>query len=101
MLYISFQNYNTQGVTGRFVYKPTIFDEKQLHLKKERLRSHKSAVYSRTAITFQHMLLLTETKESYAHVLIIAAWLLDENSCINCAVCKLIKPVPRDSPSKL
>ena len=27
-LYISSQNYNTQGVTGKFVYKPTIFDEK-------------------------------------------------------------------------
>ena len=99
LLYISFQNYNTQGVTGKFVYKPSIFDEKQLHLKQERSRSHKSAVYSRTEITLQHVLLLTKTKGSYAHVLIIAAWLLDESSCINCAVCELIKPVPSDSRS--
>ena len=49
----------------------------------------------------QHVLLLTKTKGSYAHVLIIAAWLLDESSCINCAVCELIKPVPRDFRSKL
>ena len=40
-------------------------------------------------------------KGSYAHVLIVAAWLLDESSCMNCAVCELIKPVPRDSRSKL
>ena len=49
----------------------------------------------------QHVLLLTETKGSYAHVLIIAAWLLDESSCIYCAVCELIKSVPRDSQSIL
>ena len=33
LLYLSFQNYNIQGVTGKFVYKLSIFDEKQLHLK--------------------------------------------------------------------
>ena len=97
-LYIYFQNYNTQG---KFVYKPSIFDEKQLRLKQERSRSHKSNVYSRTEITFQDVLLVTKTKGSCAHVLIIAAWLLDESSCINCAVCELIKPVPRDLQSKL
>ena len=95
-MYISFQNYNTQGVTGKFIYKPSIFDEKQFHLKQEQSRSHKSAVYSRTATMLQHVLLLTETKGRCAHVLIIAAWLLNESSCINCAVCELIKPMPSD-----
>ena len=33
LLYISFQNYNR--ATGKFVYKPSIFDEKQLYLKQE------------------------------------------------------------------
>ena len=32
-LYISFQNHNTQEYTGKFIYKPSILDEKQLLLK--------------------------------------------------------------------
>ena len=39
-LYNSFQNCNTQGGT-EFIYKSTILDEKQLHLKQDWLRSHK------------------------------------------------------------
>ena len=42
-MYISFQNQNTQGGTGIFIYKPSILDEKQLHVKQDQLRSHKSA----------------------------------------------------------
>ena len=41
MLYISFQNHNTQGGTGKFIYKPSILDEKHLHLKQDQLRSQK------------------------------------------------------------
>ena len=40
-LYVSFQNHNTQGSTGKFIYKPAIFYEKQLHLKQDQLRNHK------------------------------------------------------------
>ena len=35
-LYISFQNYNIQEGTGKVTYKPSIFDEEQLHLKQDR-----------------------------------------------------------------
>ena len=41
------------------------------------------------------MLLLTETKGSCAHMLIITTWLLDQSTC------KLNKPVPSDLPSQL
>ena len=44
LLYISFQNYNIQEGTGKVIYKPSIFDEEQLHLKQNRSRSHKSVV---------------------------------------------------------
>ena len=44
LLYIYFQNYDTQEVTGKVVYKLSVLDEKQLHLKQDQLRSHKSAV---------------------------------------------------------
>ena len=43
-VYISFQNYNTQEGTSKVIYKPSIFDEEQLHLKQHRSKSHKSAV---------------------------------------------------------
>ena len=43
-LYISFQNYNIQEVTGKVFYKPSILDEEQLPLKQDQLRSYKSAV---------------------------------------------------------
>ena len=43
-LYISFQNYNIQEGTGKVIYKPSIFDEEQLHVKQDQSRSHKSAV---------------------------------------------------------
>ena len=43
-LYISSQNYNIQEGTGKVIYKPSIFDEEQLHLKQDWLRSHKSAI---------------------------------------------------------
>ena len=35
LLYISFQNYNIQESTGKVIYKPSIFDEEQLHLKQD------------------------------------------------------------------
>ena len=44
LLYIFFQNYNTQEGTGKVIDKPSVLDEKQLHLKQDRLRSHKSTV---------------------------------------------------------
>ena len=50
-LYISFQNYNIQEGTGKVIYKPSIFDEEQLHVKQDQSRSHKSAVYPRTVTT--------------------------------------------------
>ena len=75
-LYISFQNHNTQGGTGKFIYKPSILDEKQLYSKQDQSRNHKTAVYPRTVTTFQHMLLLTETKGSCAHMPLITAWLV-------------------------
>ena len=34
-LYISFQNHNTQEGTGKVIYKPSVLDEKQLHLKQD------------------------------------------------------------------
>ena len=40
---ISFQNYDTQEGTGKVVYKPSVLDERQLHVKQDRLGSHKSA----------------------------------------------------------
>ena len=43
LLYISFQNYNIQEGTGKVIYKPSILDEEQLHLKQNWSRSHKSA----------------------------------------------------------
>ena len=55
----------------KFIYKPAIFDEKQLHIKQDQLRSHKSAVYPRTATMLQHLLLLAEAKGSCAHVLLM------------------------------
>ena len=61
-LYISFQNRNTQQGTGKFIYKPSILDEKQLHLKQNQSRSHKRTIYPMTITTLQHMLLLTENK---------------------------------------
>ena len=76
-LYISFQNYNIQEGTGKVIYKPSIFDEEQLHLKQDRSRSHKSAVYPRTVTTLQHVLLLPETKGICVHVLLITAWVSD------------------------
>ena len=32
---------NTQGGRGKFIYKPSILDEKQVHLKQDQLRNHK------------------------------------------------------------
>ena len=34
----------SQEGTGKVIYKPSVLDEKQLHLKQDRLRSHKSAI---------------------------------------------------------
>ena len=34
-LYISFPNYNIQEGTGKVIYKPSIFDEEQLHFKQD------------------------------------------------------------------
>ena len=61
--------------TGKFIYNtvPAIVDEIQVHLKQDQSRSHKSAIYPRTATPLQHMLLLTETKGSCAHVLLMMA----------------------------
>ena len=75
-LYISFQNHNTQGGTGKFIYKPSVLDEKQLYLKQDQSRNHKTAV----STTLQHVLLLTEAKGSCVHMLLITAWLV--NICI-------------------
>ena len=43
-LYISFQSHNTQAGTDKFVYKASILDEKQLLLKWDQSRRHKSAM---------------------------------------------------------
>ena len=37
-------NYNIHEGTGKVIYKPSILDEEQLHLKQDRSRSHKSVV---------------------------------------------------------
>ena len=34
--------------TGNFIYKPTVLDEKQHHLKEDQSRSHKSIAYLKT-----------------------------------------------------
>ena len=48
-----FKNYNTQGVTSKFVYKPSIFDEKQLHLRYSSLLSwHSRALNTRVFFNF-------------------------------------------------
>ena len=76
-LYISFQNYNIQEGTGKVIYKPSIFDEEQLHLKQDCSRSHKSSIQPRTVTMLQHVLLLHETKGSCVHVLLITACVSD------------------------
>ena len=43
-LHISFQNYSTQEGTGKVIYKPSILDKEQLHVKQDRSRSHKSDI---------------------------------------------------------
>ena len=63
--------------TGKVIYKPSIFDEEQLHLKQDQPKSHKSAVWSTTVTMLQHVLLLPETKGSCAHVLLITACVSD------------------------
>ena len=75
LLYISFQNYNIQEGTGKFIYKPSIFDEEQLHLKQDR---EAIKVPSSLGLTMlQHVLLLPETKGSCVHVLLITACVSD------------------------
>ena len=49
----------------------------------------------------QYMLLLTETKESCAHVLLMTAWLLDRSTSINCVICKPKQSMPSNSQSQL
>ena len=46
--------------TGKVIYKPSILDEKQLHLKQDQSRSHKTAIYPRTVTTLQHVSLQKE-----------------------------------------
>ena len=89
--------------TGKFIYKPAIVDEMQLHLKQDRSRSHKSTIYPRTATPLQHniMLLMTETKGSCTHMLLMTAWLIDESTSINSVICELKKSMPSDSRSQL
>ena len=61
----------------------------------------KSTIYPRIVTTLQHMLLLTETKRSCAHMLLMTAQLLDKRASINCVVCKLKKSMPSDLQSQL
>ena len=68
--------------TGKFIYKPAIVYEIQLHLKWDRSRNHKSAIYPRTAALLQHVLLLTETKGIHVHMLLMTAWLIDKSTSI-------------------
>ena len=49
----------------------------------------------------QHVSLLTETKRSCVHVLLITACLSDMSTCINCVICELKKPMSSDLRSKL
>ena len=57
------------GGTGKFIHKPAILDEQQLQIDLEALK------VSRTVAMLQHVLLLTETKGSYAHVLLMISGL--------------------------
>ena len=58
--------------TGRLIYKPLILDEKQLLVKQDWPRSHKSTVYPRTVTAPEHMLFMTENKEICAPNICIA-----------------------------
>ena len=49
----------------------------------------------------QHVPLLTETKGSCAHMLLITACLSDKSTCVKCVVCELKKPMSSDSQSQL
>ena len=81
----------------KFIYKPAIIDEIQLHLKQDRLRSHKSAIYPRAATPLQHVLFrLTEAKGNCVHMLLMTAQLIDKSTSINCVVCELKKSMPSD-----
>ena len=49
LLYLSFQNHNTQTGTGKFICNVSLLDVKELLLKPDRLRSHISQSTTRTA----------------------------------------------------
>ena len=71
-LYISFQNHNTQEGTGKVIYKPSVLDEKQLHSN----RIDREAIKVQSSLGL-YVSLLTETKGSCVHVLLITACLSD------------------------
>ena len=89
------------GGTGKFIYKLAILDKKTAPSQTGSIEKHKSTVYPRTVTTLQHVLLLTKTKGSCVHKLLMTTWLLDKSTSVNCVICELKKPMPSDSQSQL
>ena len=71
LLYISFQNYNTREGTGKVIYKPLVLDENSSI--SSRIDREAIKVPSSLVTMLEHMSLLTKTKGSCTHMLLITA----------------------------